>query len=181
MTLETAYLALGSNLGDRRALIESAIAHLDRLPETRVIARSRLIETDPVGPPGQARYLNAAVGVETSLSPRGLLERCLEIEASHGRTRRPGERWGPRLLDIDLLLFGDLVIDEPGLCVPHPRLHERRFVLEPLAGIAPDRVHPVLRRRIQSLLDRLESEPSADAAAECGSAAGVSLLHEDGS
>lgn len=132
----TALIALGSNLGDRARLIAAALERLDRLPGTRVVASSALYETDPIGPPGQPPYLNAAAAVRTSLDPRGLLEACLRIETDLGRVR--GERWGPRTIDLDLLLHGRANIDEPGLRLPHPRLTERAFVLVPLAEIAPE-------------------------------------------
>ena len=150
MTLYTmAYLALGSNLGDRSALLEDAVAMLDRSPGIRVIQVSSVIETDPVGPADQPKYLNAAVSVQTVLSPEDLLERCLEIERSQGRDRSRTQRWGPRLLDIDVLLFGSLVMRTATLTVPHPRLHERQFVLEPLAEIAESVVHPRLGKTTQ--------------------------------
>jgi 2-amino-4-hydroxy-6-hydroxymethyldihydropteridine diphosphokinase len=155
MSGATAYIALGSNLGDRRALIESALHDLRQHPQIAVIAVSTIIETAPVGPPDQHRYLNAAAELRTSLSPRELLDVCLSIEAAHGRTRTIQQRWGPRLIDIDILLYGDELIDEPGLHIPHPHMAERLFVLEPLAEIAPQLVHPALRSTIQSLRDRL--------------------------
>jgi 2-amino-4-hydroxy-6-hydroxymethyldihydropteridine diphosphokinase len=125
-----AFVGIGSNLGDREATIRAAI---DALPG--VIAVSQLRETDPVGVTDQPAFLNGAVALETELSPRELLDRLLAVERELGRERR--ERWGPRTIDLDLLLYGDEAIDEAGLTVPHPRLHERRFVLEPLADIAP--------------------------------------------
>lgn len=155
MSASTAYIALGSNLGDRRAIIESALARLREHPAIDVCAVSSIIETDPFGAPGQNKYLNAAAELRTNLSPRELLNTCLAIEAAHGRTRTAEQRWGPRLLDIDILLYSDRVIDEPGLHIPHPRMAERRFVLEPLAEIAPRVMHPVLAGTIECLRDRL--------------------------
>jgi 2-amino-4-hydroxy-6-hydroxymethyldihydropteridine diphosphokinase len=125
-----AYVGLGANLGDREATIGAAVAALPG-----VVAVSRLRETEPVGVVGQPPFLNGAVLLETDLPPRELLGRLLAIERELGRERR--ERWGPRTIDLDLLLYGDVVVDEPGLTVPHPRLHERRFALEPLAELDP--------------------------------------------
>jgi 2-amino-4-hydroxy-6-hydroxymethyldihydropteridine diphosphokinase len=130
-----AFLALGSNLGDRRAHIQAAV---DALPD--VVAVSPIYETDPVGgPSGQGPYLNAVVELDTELSPRELLDWCHRLEEAAGRVRT--ERWGPRTLDVDVLLVGDLTVDEPDLVVPHPRMWEREFVLRPLADLAPELVH----------------------------------------
>jgi 2-amino-4-hydroxy-6-hydroxymethyldihydropteridine diphosphokinase len=134
--LATAYIGLGSNLGDRGENLPRA---LERLGAARV---STIRETDPVGVTEQPRFLNAVAELETDLPPRALLDRLLEIERDLGRDRESEERWGPRAIDLDLLLYDDEVIDEPGLTVPHPRLAERRFVLEPLAELAPDLVLP---------------------------------------
>jgi 2-amino-4-hydroxy-6-hydroxymethyldihydropteridine diphosphokinase len=131
-----AYVGLGANLGDREATIRRAV---ELLPD--VVAVSTLIETDPVGYLVQPRFLNGVAALETELSPRELLEQLLEIERALGRTR-DGPRYGPRTIDLDLLLYGDAEIDEPGLTVPHPRMHERRFVLEPLVELDPGLVVP---------------------------------------
>ncbi len=136
-----AYVGVGSNLGDRAATIAKALEALAAEPGVEVVACSQLRETEPVGFLDQPRFLNGAVALDTSLSPRALLERLLAIERALGR-RRDGPRFGPRTIDLDLLLYGDLEVDEPGLTLPHPRLHERRFVLEPLAELAPDLVVP---------------------------------------
>jgi 2-amino-4-hydroxy-6-hydroxymethyldihydropteridine diphosphokinase len=144
-----AFVGLGSNLGDREATIRSAVAQLD-------VARvSTLRETDPVGLLDQPRFLNGVAELETELPPRALLERLLEVERSLGRTRE-GPRFGPRTIDLDLLLYDDAVLDEPGLTLPHPRLHERAFVLEPLAELAPDLVVPG-RGPVRDLLAGLPS------------------------
>jgi 2-amino-4-hydroxy-6-hydroxymethyldihydropteridine diphosphokinase len=140
----TAHIALGSNLGDRRAILTDALAQIARLPATAVVSVSAFIETKPVGPGPQGDYLNAAAELLTDLNAAELLAALLAIERSHGRDRAREQRWGARRLDLDLLLFGDVVIDAPGLTVPHPRMHERAFVLEPLASIAPNAVHPRL-------------------------------------
>ena len=134
-----AFIGLGSNLGDREKTLRSALARLAANPRVNVVAVSSLRETDPVGPVlDQPRFLNGAAALDTSLGARELLDLLLEIESEFGRTRAGPPR-GPRTLDLDLLVYGDQRIDEPGLQVPHPRLHERRFVLEPLEelGWAP--------------------------------------------
>ena len=143
-----AYVGVGANLGDREATIRAALAGL---PD--VVAVSALRETAPVGVVDQPPFLNGAAALETELSPRELLDALLEVERGLGRERR--ERWGPRTIDLDLLLHGDGVVDEPGLTVPHPRLHERRFALEPLLDLDPDLVVPG-RGRVIDLLARLD-------------------------
>lgn len=140
--MTVAYLGLGANLGDRRASLAAAVEALD-WGETRVVAASSVYETDPVGgPAGQPAYFNQVVAVETSIGARALWERCSAIEAALGRARDGEERWGPRYVDVDVLLYGDDVVDDPDLVVPHPRMHERAFVLVPLCEIAPDVVIP---------------------------------------
>ncbi len=154
-----AFIALGSNLGDRRDTLTRAVRAIDELGSTRVSARSTLIETDPVGPVAQGKYLNGVVRIETDLSPRELLDALLAIEASLGRDRMGDLRWGPRTADLDLLLFGEMQINDPGLHVPHPRLAQRRFVLEPLCELAPDLVIPGLGKTVGMLLETfVESE-----------------------
>ncbi len=130
-----AYIGVGANLGDREATIRAALAALPG-----VVGVSQLRETDPVGVVDQPPFLNGAVAVETDFSPRELLDALLAVERELGRERR--ERWGPRTIDLDLLLYGDETIDEPGLTVPHPRLHERRFALEPLIDLDPELAIP---------------------------------------
>jgi 2-amino-4-hydroxy-6-hydroxymethyldihydropteridine diphosphokinase len=132
MRVVRVYVGLGSNLGNREQTLRAAVARLSAGSRVKVLALSSLRETEPVGPiADQPRFLNGVVALETSLNPRELLDRLLEIEAEFGRTRE-GPPGGPRTLDLDLLLYGDERVDEPGLLVPHPRLHERSFVLEPL-------------------------------------------------
>jgi 2-amino-4-hydroxy-6-hydroxymethyldihydropteridine diphosphokinase len=143
-----AFVGLGANLGDREQTIRAAVAEL---PD--VVAVSPLRETDPVGVTDQPQFLNGVAALETELAPRELLDVLLAVERRLGRERR--ERWGPRTIDLDLLLYGDAVIDEDGLKIPHPRLHERRFVLEPLADLAPQLVVPGLGG-VEDLLAELD-------------------------
>ena len=130
-----AYIALGANLGDRERTIRAALAALAATPEIEVVAVSSLVETDPVGYLDQPRFLNGAAALETTLPARELLELLLAVERRFGRARDGVPPQGPRTLDLDLLLYGSARIEEPGLRIPHPRLHERRFVLEPLAEL----------------------------------------------
>lgn len=153
-----AAIGLGSNVGDRRAHLDAAVHALAVCPGVRVVAVSAYLETAPVGPAGQGPYLNAAATLETTLDARPLLDALLEIERTRGRDRTREQRWGPRTLDLDLLVFGDRVIDEPGLRVPHPRLGERAFVLEPLAEIAPDLAVPGIGRSVGALLEDLRAK-----------------------
>jgi 2-amino-4-hydroxy-6-hydroxymethyldihydropteridine diphosphokinase len=136
-----AYVGLGANLGDREATIRGAVEALAAEDGIDVVAVSTLRETEPVGVGEQPLFLNGAGALETTLGARELLDRLLAVEQRFGRIRVPGEH-GPRTLDLDLLLYGDEQIEEPGLTVPHPRLHERRFVLEPLAELDPGLVVP---------------------------------------
>ncbi len=149
-----AYIGLGSNLGRREENLVRAISLLSSSPGIRVLRRASLYETEPVGVEDQPWFLNTVVEVETSLSPRGLLCRLKEIERELGREERG--RWGPREIDLDLLLYGDLIIEEDGLILPHPELHRRRFVLEPLGELAPELVHPRLKRPLRDLLADLD-------------------------
>ena len=137
-----AYIGLGANLGDRDATLRAAVELLAAEPGVAVVAVSSFVETEPWGYADQPRFLNGACAVETELDPAALLIRLLAVERQLGRTRGDGHRFGPRTVDLDLLVHGDLVVDEPGLQVPHPRLAERRFALAPLAEIAPDLVVP---------------------------------------
>jgi 2-amino-4-hydroxy-6-hydroxymethyldihydropteridine diphosphokinase len=149
----TAYVGVGANLGDREASIRDALRLLGEREGVTVTAVSSLRETEPVGKLDQPSFLNGAVRLETTLPPRGLLDTLLDVERELGRERR--ERWGPRTIDLDLLLYGAERIDEPGLTVPHPRLHERRFALEPLAELAPGLDVPG-SGRVSELLARLD-------------------------
>ncbi|HET8555686.1 MAG TPA: 2-amino-4-hydroxy-6-hydroxymethyldihydropteridine diphosphokinase [Gaiellaceae bacterium] len=145
-----AYVGLGANLGDRARTLREAVAALGAEEGLEVLAVSTLRETEPVGVVEQPPFLNGAAALDTTLEAPELLERLLAVEQRFGRVRVPGEH-GPRTLDLDLLLYGDEQIDEPGLAVPHPRLHERRFVLEPLVELDPGLVVPA-RGTVESLL-----------------------------
>lgn len=148
---EHVYLSLGSNVGDREANLEAAVARLGQVGT--VITVSSLYETEPVEFTAQAWFLNCVVLLETEMMPVQLLAALLEIERMMGRRRTRSK--GPRNIDIDILLFGDAVVKEEGLTVPHPALHERRFVLEPLAEIAAEMRHPVLKKTVRELRDAL--------------------------
>jgi 2-amino-4-hydroxy-6-hydroxymethyldihydropteridine diphosphokinase len=151
----TAFVGIGSNLGDPESQIASALELLAAEDGVELVAVSTLRETEPVGYLDQPSFLNGAAQVETDLPPRQLLERLLAIEARLGRVRGAGLRFGPRTIDLDLLLYGDETIGEPGLSIPHPRLAERRFALEPLAELAPELEIPGLGP-VQALLAELE-------------------------
>lgn len=131
-----AFLGLGSNIGDRLESLRRAVRHLDRVPGIRVVASSRVFETDPVGGPEQADFLNAVIQIDTMLTPRDLLNACLAVEENLGRQR--GTRWGPRTIDIDVLTYGAEDVFEEDLEIPHPRMHERGFVLVPLLELVAD-------------------------------------------
>ena len=139
--MNTAYVGLGSNLYNPRQQITDALQELTALPATRVAAHSALYQSKPVGPADQPDYVNAVAALHTALTARQLLDCLLEIEGQHGRIR-DGSHWGPRTLDLDLLLYGDVQIQDENLIVPHPQLHERSFVLVPLYEIAPQLVIP---------------------------------------
>ena len=154
--MAVAYIALGGNLGDRAAYLRSAVAHLESTAELQLQARSPLYDTEPAGGEPQPRYLNAVVRIETALPPRALLDRCLAVERALGRDRPAGAVNAPRNIDLDLLLVGDLIVDEPGLQLPHPRLLQRPFVRVPLAAVAePGLRHPITGDR----LDRAAPHP----------------------
>jgi 2-amino-4-hydroxy-6-hydroxymethyldihydropteridine diphosphokinase len=137
-----AFVGLGANLGEAARTLREALCELDALPDTRLLRASRLYRTPAWGVEAQPDFINAVAQLDTALDPRELLDALLALERAHGRDRARESRWGPRTLDLDLLLYGDRHIDEPGLRVPHPHLHERGFVLLPLAEIAPDLVVP---------------------------------------
>ncbi|MBK7405756.1 MAG: 2-amino-4-hydroxy-6-hydroxymethyldihydropteridine diphosphokinase [Phycisphaerales bacterium] len=156
-----AFIGLGSNVGDRRGHLRAALTSLADLPETTLLAVSTFRETEPVGPVAQGPFLNAVASVETGLQPRRLLESLQAIERSRGRDRAGETRWGPRTLDLDILIYADVKMCEPGLTIPHPRLSERLFVLEPLAEIAPDTRVPSVGGTVLQLFERLQGHETA--------------------
>lgn len=165
--MKNVLLALGSNLGERLTLLREARREIGEHPEIFLRRISSVFETEPVGgPTGQNRYLNAAIEVSTTLSPEDLLACCQSVEERCGRIR--GQRWGPRFVDVDILFYAERIIRQPELTIPHPRLHERRFVLVPLVELTPDFIHPVIGRTCRELLDRL-----------CPSAQDVTLYAKD--
>ena len=152
--MATAYIGIGGNLGDRRRIIADAMARLRSHEAIDVVAVSSLHETEPVGgPAGQGMFLNAAARLETTLEPGELLAALQNVENALGRTREV--HWGPRRIDLDILLFDDLVVSKPELKIPHPRMHQRRFVLAPLAEIAPETIVPGTGKTAAGLLDGL--------------------------
>jgi 2-amino-4-hydroxy-6-hydroxymethyldihydropteridine diphosphokinase len=151
---ERAYVGLGANLGERRATIMDAIGQIDQLDGVTLVEMSRLRETEPVGVVDQPSFLNGACSIDVSIEPRMLLDGLLGIEARLGRVR-DGTRWGPRAIDLDVLLFGARELDEPALTIPHPRLHERGFVLEPLLDLELDLTLPD-GRRVKDLFSALK-------------------------
>ncbi len=150
------YLGLGSNVGDREEYIEQAGFLLEKNPNIQVIKRSSNYETEAEGGGDQAPFINAAVEIRTKLEPHRLLEVCQEIETVLGREREM--EWGPRTIDIDILLYGNEIISDDKLQIPHPMMHERVFVLKPLKEIAPHAVHPVLEKSIESILEERKAE-----------------------
>jgi 2-amino-4-hydroxy-6-hydroxymethyldihydropteridine diphosphokinase len=148
-----AYLSIGSNLGGRAENCVIAVAKLAH--QEKVLKVSDIYETEPWGKTDQPEFMNVAVEIETRLDPHELLEACKRIEEMMGRT--PGERWGPRVIDLDVLLYEDLVVEDEDLILPHPRMQERRFVLQPLADIAPEVRHPLLKKTAAEMLGDLGS------------------------
>lgn len=157
--MATAFIGFGSNLGNRLDFCDRAVTLLSLLPHSRLEAVSSLYETEPVNDgaaPGPELFLNGVAQVQTDIAPRSLLEICREIERALGRD--PENRQGPRTLDLDLLLYDACTLNEPALTIPHPRLHQRRFVLAPLVELDPDRRHPVLGLKLRDLLAQLDDQ-----------------------
>jgi 2-amino-4-hydroxy-6-hydroxymethyldihydropteridine diphosphokinase len=150
----TVYIALGTNLGDRLTNLHTAISSL--LPEINVLAESHVYETPPWGYEDQPTFLNMVIKAETNLEPEPLLTYLKQLEVELGREQN--FRWGPRLIDLDILFYDDLVINTPPLIIPHPRLYERAFVLVPLVDVAPELIHPVLQRSVSQLLGEVDSQ-----------------------
>ena len=158
-----AFIGIGSNVGDRQGYLDLARRELSALPRTKLVRFSSTFETAPVGPVHQGAFFNAAAELETELDPFDLLDGLAAIEGKAGREpRRTRVKWGPRTLDLDILLYGDRVISSDELVVPHPMLHERWFVLKPLAELDADLVHPVLEMRIGELLKYLEQSEASE-------------------
>ena len=150
------YIGIGSNLGDRQGNCLRAVERMDRITGCRITGCSDWFLTKPVGVEGQEWYVNGVASLATDISPQDLLKRLLAIEEDMGRVRR--ERWGPRNIDLDILLFGREIIQELNLTIPHPRMHLRRFVLEPITQLAPDLVNPALGLSMKELLEQLPED-----------------------
>jgi 2-amino-4-hydroxy-6-hydroxymethyldihydropteridine diphosphokinase len=161
-----AYIGIGSNLGNKLGNCRRALEAIGSDGRNRLVRRSRFYRTEPVGKKDQEWFINGVAAVETTMGPRELLEFILSVEKGMGRARK--ERWGPRIIDLDILFYGGRVLKEEGLEVPHPRLHERRFVLVPLEEIAPDLVHPIFHRTISRILGELKAEEKVSPISEEG-------------
>ena len=160
------FIGVGSNEGERLEHVSKALQTLSAVTGIRLLQMATIIETEPVGGPPQGPYLNTVVEIDTTLDPHALLAQLHIIERQRGRLPSV-EHWGPRPIDLDILLYDDRIVNEPELIIPHPRLHERRFVLEPLAQLASHVVHPVLRQSMVMLLEQLSVKPSAPSLSSC--------------
>jgi 2-amino-4-hydroxy-6-hydroxymethyldihydropteridine diphosphokinase len=161
-----AYIGIGSNLGNKLGNCRRAVEAIGADGRNRLVRCSRFYRTEPVGKKDQEWFINGVAAVETTMGPRELLEFILSVEKGMGRARK--ERWGPRIIDLDILFYGDRVLEEEGLEVPHPRLQERRFVLVPLEEIAPDLIHPIFHRTISQILGELKAEEKVSPVSEEG-------------
>lgn len=157
--VKISYIGIGSNIGDKLFNCLKAIELIKRIPGCRIMAQSDFYRTEPVGVEGQEWYLNGVISLSISISARELLQSFLDIETCMGRKRKG--KWDPRIIDLDILLFGDDIINEEDLIIPHPRMYERRFVLEPLARLAPDLIHPLLGKSMAGLLAGLSEQGQA--------------------
>ncbi len=155
----SAFVALGSNLGDRLAHLKKALARLKEIPQTRLVRVSSWYETPPAGGPAQRDYLNGTVELATRLTPHELLLQLQKTERELGRPRKH-VRWGPRAIDLDILSYNNLILETENLSIPHPRMHKRAFVLEPLIEIAPNWIHPAFEKSAQTLLKTLQCKSS---------------------
>ena len=150
------FIGVGSNEGDRLAHISRAMRALAEVSGVRLLQMATIAETEPIGGPPQGPYLNTVVEIDTALSPTELLKELQDIERRLGR-EPSSQRWGPRPIDLDILLYDDWIVQEPQLSIPHPRMHERQFVLEPLAQLAPGTIHPLLQQPIADLLAQVSA------------------------
>ena len=162
------WIGVGSNRGNALSICRRAVARLRAHLSLRLVAQSPFYRTEPVGPLRQPWYINGVVGLESSMGPRALLRLLHRVESGFGRNRRREKRWGPRSLDLDLLFHGDRVIRCRDLSLPHPRLHQRRFVLRPLADVAPDWIHPLFGKTVDILLREVDDTARVEPLLECG-------------
>lgn len=163
--LITAFIGIGTNVGDRKKHIEQAMRLLENPPNVKIIKSSALYVTEPIGYVGQDWFLNCVVEITTTITPHELLYHCQAIEEQMGRTRTM--MWGPRTIDLDILLYNDECIADDALVIPHPNMHKRRFVLVPLVEIAPDIIHPTLNKTVTDLLQNLKDTHKVDVYREC--------------